>query len=47
MSSCRFCDHIAVLDSGTLTEEGTHDALLALQGKYAELYSLQAKYYAD
>ena len=47
MSSCRFCDRIAVLDGGELIEEGTHEELLARGGRYAELYTLQAQYYLD
>lgn len=47
MSSCRFCSRIAVLDNGCLIEEGTHEELLRLGGRYAQLYHTQAKYYAD
>ena len=47
LSSCRFCDCIAVLDGGDLIEEGTHEELLARGGRYAELYSMQAQYYTD
>ena len=46
LSSCKFCDVIAVLHHGTLTEYGTHDALMAHGGAYAELYQLQAQYYS-
>jgi len=46
LSSCRFCDEIAVFDHGMLVQEGTHDALVGeTGGKYAELWSAQAKYY--
>ncbi len=34
-------DLIVVLDEGTLAESGTHDALLARGGRYAELHRLQ------
>jgi len=47
MSSSRFCDRVAVLDGGRLTECGTHDELILRNGKYAELYALQAQYYTD
>ena len=46
LSSCRFCDKIAVFDHGMLVQEGTHEALVGeVGGKYAELWSAQAKYY--
>ena len=47
MSSCRFCDRIAVLDGGELIEYGTHEELMRRGGRYAELYALQAQYYTD
>ena len=47
MSSSRFCDKVAVLENGRLTECGTHDELMALGGQYAELYAMQAQYYTD
>ena len=45
MSSCKFCDRIIVLDHGRITEDGTHDTLLANHGIYANLYETQAQYY--
>lgn len=47
MSSCRFCDKIAVLERGRLAEYGTHCELIARSGIYSEMYSLQAQYYSD
>lgn len=35
-------DHIYVLDDGQIVEHGSHDELLRLAGRYAELYDLQA-----
>ena len=46
MSSCKFCDRIVVLDTGSIAEMGTHDTLLAENGIYARLYQTQAQYYA-
>lgn len=45
LSTCRFCDQIAVFDHGKMIEYGTHDELIDKKGKYEELYSLQAQYY--
>lgn len=45
LSSCAFCDQIAVFDASELVELGTHGNLLEKGGKYAELWNAQAKYY--
>ena len=46
LSSCRFCDEIAVFDQGNVIQQGTHDWLLSDEtGKYAELWNAQAQYY--
>ena len=46
LSSCRFCDKIAVFDKGELVQLGSHEELLADQnGKYYELWTAQAQYY--
>ena len=47
LSSCRFCDDIAVFHEGKLIERGNHDALIAANGKYRELWNAQAQYYGD
>lgn len=44
-STVRMADRILVLDKGQLIEIGSHEALLALGGRYAELFQLQAKGY--
>ena len=45
LSSARFCDNIAVFVKGRIAEYGTHAALMAQNGVYAELFRMQAQYY--
>ena len=45
LSSCAFCDKIAVFDKAELVESGTHQQLIDRNGKYAALWNAQAKYY--
>lgn len=46
LSSCQFCDRIAVFSDGVVKEYGTHDELLSLEGGlYAEMFGAQAQYY--
>jgi ATP-binding cassette subfamily B protein len=44
-STVRMADRILVLDKGTLLEEGSHEELLNKNGRYAELFNLQAMGY--
>ncbi|MCL2159298.1 MAG: ABC transporter ATP-binding protein/permease [Oscillospiraceae bacterium] len=46
LSSCRFCDDIAVFCEGELIQRGNHESLLANEGgEYAKLWNAQAQYY--
>lgn len=45
LSSCAFCDNIAVFDKAEIIEIGTHEDLLKLNGKYTKLWNAQAEYY--
>ena len=47
LASTRFCDRILFLADGDIAEEGTHESLLAADGKYAELFAVQSKYYQE
>ena len=48
LSSCKFCDEIAVFHEGAVIQQGTHVELLAKKdGKYFELWSAQAQYYTN
>ncbi|NIK72477.1 ABC transporter ATP-binding protein [Paenibacillus sp. BK720] len=45
LGSCRDADVILVLSNGELVEHGNHDVLMSLQGTYAQMFNLQAKWY--
>ena len=45
LASTRFCHRIVLIEQGQITEEGTHEELLAKKGRYYELFETQAKYY--
>ena len=46
LSSCKFCDEIAVFDQGNIIQKGSHEALLHdASGLYRQLWDAQAQYY--
>lgn len=45
LGSTRFCDKIAMFEDGTIVEEGTHNELMAKNGKYAYMFQIQSQYY--
>ena len=48
LSSCQFCDKIAVFSDGHIAEYGTHAELERIEGGlYAQMFEAQAKYYKD
>lgn len=47
LSSARVADKIYMLENGAVIEEGTHDSLMALGGKYAAMFTLQSQNYQE
>ena len=48
LSSCKFCDEIAVFHEGQVIQQGTHAELVAEEsGTYYELWQAQAQYYTN
>ncbi len=48
LSSCKFCDEIAVFHEGEIIQQGSHAELLADRGgKYYALWNAQAQYYTE
>lgn len=47
LSTTRIADTIYMFDTGTLVEQGSHEELLAQDGKYAEMFRLQSEKYEE
>lgn len=48
LSSCKFCDEIAVFHEGSVIQQGSHASLVSnTSGKYYELWNAQAQYYNE
>jgi ATP-binding cassette, subfamily B, bacterial len=44
-STVRIADRVVVLENGKISEDGSHDQLASLGGRYAEMFELQAIHY--
>ena len=47
LSSCRFCNDIAVFNDGNAIQRGSHLDLLKEDGLYSKMWNAQAQYYSD
>jgi ATP-binding cassette subfamily B protein len=45
LGSTKLADEILVIDAGKVTERGTHEALMAQKGRYAEMFETQREWY--
>jgi len=45
LATTRFCDRILYLEEGRIIEDGTHEELIGLGGRYQQMYDKQAYYY--
>jgi ATP-binding cassette, subfamily B, bacterial len=46
-STVRRADRIVVIEGGSIVESGTHEQLMARNGRYARMFDLQARYYTE
>ena len=47
LASTGFCDRIILLEYGKIIEDGSHEELMNMHGRYYEMYEVQSKYYQD
>ncbi|MBQ8175051.1 MAG: ABC transporter ATP-binding protein [Clostridia bacterium] len=45
LGACSLADHIFVFDQGKIVEQGSHDSLMKMRGKYYEMYTAQRSLY--
>ena len=44
-ASTRFSDRIIMLEKGKVIEQGTHEELMQMSGRYAQMFEVQSSYY--
>lgn len=47
LASTRFCDRILLIEGNIISEQGTHDELMAKGGTYAHMFEVQSSYYQN
>lgn len=47
LASTKFCDRIIYLENGEILESGTHEELMSMKSKYAEIFQVQSQYYKN
>ena len=47
LQSTAICDHIVFIKNGKIEEEGSHEGLMRLGGRYSSMYTLQANWYKE
>lgn len=47
LASTRFCDRIVLLEDGKVLESGSHEELMEKNGRYAEMFAIQSRYYQE
>ena len=45
LSSCKFCDEVAVFQDGRVVEQGSHEDLMKEEGLYRRMFTAQSQYY--
>ena len=46
-ASTRFSDRIIMLEKGKVIEQGTHEELMQMKGRYAQMFEVQSSYYDE